>query len=282
MPAAAGRAAGHGGPCSTLPRSRSESSDRTCIPHQSLRRSCRSRGCRWDLRAHEAFVQHVLPDPCVQILVEPAALRDGRRDQPVLCNADGQPLRLRPEVPAWRVFPFTRRPVAALTNRTERLTDPFPGADESQLQELAAEADGPGLMAALEGLLCNATPAPPHHCTMCSASSNGSPTIPRCSRWSTSHVSSASARDRFSACSEPMWGPAQLADPALPHQGSGRSYRGGRRRQLADLAGQLGYADQSHFINDFRRLVGRSPGEYAVRRMTYRRTQPFVSPDDAV
>jgi AraC-like DNA-binding protein len=34
----------------------------------------------------------------------------------------------------------------------------------------------------------------------------------------------------------------------------------------ADLAGQLGYADQSHFINDFRRLVGRSPGEYAVRR----------------
>jgi AraC-like DNA-binding protein len=36
----------------------------------------------------------------------------------------------------------------------------------------------------------------------------------------------------------------------------------------ADLAGQLGYADQSHFINDFRRLVGRSPGEYAVRRMT--------------
>jgi AraC-like DNA-binding protein len=34
----------------------------------------------------------------------------------------------------------------------------------------------------------------------------------------------------------------------------------------ADLAGQLGYADQSHFINDFRRLVGRSPGEYAVGR----------------
>jgi AraC-like DNA-binding protein len=38
--------------------------------------------------------------------------------------------------------------------------------------------------------------------------------------------------------------------------------------QWADLADQLGYADQAHFINDFRRLLGRSPGEYAVRRMT--------------
>ena len=31
----------------------------------------------------------------------------------------------------------------------------------------------------------------------------------------------------------------------------------------ADLAARLGYADQAHFINDFRRLIGRSPGRYA-------------------
>ena len=34
-------------------------------------------------------------------------------------------------------------------------------------------------------------------------------------------------------------------------------------RSWADLALALGYADQSHFINDFRRLVGRPPASYA-------------------
>ena len=32
----------------------------------------------------------------------------------------------------------------------------------------------------------------------------------------------------------------------------------------AGLALDLGYADQAHFINDFRRVVGRPPGEYAA------------------
>jgi AraC-like DNA-binding protein len=33
----------------------------------------------------------------------------------------------------------------------------------------------------------------------------------------------------------------------------------------ADLALDLGYADQAHFIRDFKRLVGRSPADYARR-----------------
>lgn len=31
----------------------------------------------------------------------------------------------------------------------------------------------------------------------------------------------------------------------------------------ADLSLDLGYADQAHFIRDFKKLVGRSPAEYA-------------------
>ena len=31
----------------------------------------------------------------------------------------------------------------------------------------------------------------------------------------------------------------------------------------ATLAFELGYADQAHFIRDFRRLVGKSPAEYS-------------------
>jgi AraC-like DNA-binding protein len=36
----------------------------------------------------------------------------------------------------------------------------------------------------------------------------------------------------------------------------------GTRTEWAALAQDLGYYDQAHFINDFKRLVGRSPSEY--------------------
>nr|WP_254625240.1 MULTISPECIES: helix-turn-helix transcriptional regulator [unclassified Myxococcus] len=34
---------------------------------------------------------------------------------------------------------------------------------------------------------------------------------------------------------------------------------------MASLALQLGYFDQSHFIRDFKALVGRAPGQYAAQ-----------------
>jgi AraC-like DNA-binding protein len=37
----------------------------------------------------------------------------------------------------------------------------------------------------------------------------------------------------------------------------------GRVADFADLALELGYADQAHFNRDFKKLVGRSPAEYA-------------------
>jgi AraC-like DNA-binding protein len=36
--------------------------------------------------------------------------------------------------------------------------------------------------------------------------------------------------------------------------------------ELADLPLQLGYFDQSHFIRDFKAVVGCAPGKYGARR----------------
>lgn len=46
------------------------------------------------------------------------------------------------------------------------------------------------------------------------------------------------------------------------HEAAERIAEGGIS-DWATLALDLGYADQAHFIRDFRRLVGSSPGEYA-------------------
>ena len=225
---------------------------------------------RWDLPSHEAFVQHVLPDPCVQIVVEAG----GAHVMGVVTSLFSATLtgsrcvfglKFRPG----GFYPFTRRPVAALTNRTERLADLFPGADEARFQERAAEADGPALMAALEGLLVNAKPtltASLHDVQRVVERIADDPTM-----LSVEHVS------RVFGIS-----PRSLQRLFRTHVGASpkwmiRLYRikeaaarieEGDVVDWADLAGQLGYADQPHFINDFRSLVGRSPGEYAVHRMT--------------
>ncbi|MCW4352166.1 AraC family transcriptional regulator [Hoyosella sp. YIM 151337] len=39
----------------------------------------------------------------------------------------------------------------------------------------------------------------------------------------------------------------------------------GPRRPLADVAADLGYADQAHFIHDFRAVTGMTPGDFAAR-----------------
>ncbi|QLQ17240.1 MAG: helix-turn-helix domain-containing protein [Micropruina sp.] len=36
-------------------------------------------------------------------------------------------------------------------------------------------------------------------------------------------------------------------------------------RTLADLATELGYADQTHFTKDYRRATGANPGAFAAR-----------------
>ncbi|MCP3138644.1 AraC family transcriptional regulator [Pyxidicoccus sp. QH1ED-7-1] len=40
---------------------------------------------------------------------------------------------------------------------------------------------------------------------------------------------------------------------------------------MADLALRLGYFDQSHFIRDFKAVVGRSPGRYVEEARASRR-----------
>lgn len=40
--------------------------------------------------------------------------------------------------------------------------------------------------------------------------------------------------------------------------------KGGERGSLADLAATLGYFDQSHFVRDFKAIVGRTPSEFSA------------------
>ena len=114
---------------------------------------------RWQFGKEEAYVQHVLPDPCVQIVVE----RGGAHVMGVVTRLFSVTLtdahfvlglKFRPG--GFR--PFMPQPVSTLTNRTVPLSTMFPRVDEPRLRELSDAADGGAVMEALEALLRQAAP----------------------------------------------------------------------------------------------------------------------------
>ena len=58
-------------------------------------------------------------------------------------------------------------------------------------------------------------------------------------------------------------GAAARAVSTWPPSGSPTMPRPGEGPGWAELAADLGYADQAHFIRDFRRVLGQTPAAYA-------------------
>ena len=78
---------------------------------------------RWDL-GEDAHVQRVLPDPCVQIVID----ADGARVMGVVTGSfavtlTGKHLVLGMKFRPGGFYPFLRQPVSSLTDRTVRLAD---------------------------------------------------------------------------------------------------------------------------------------------------------------
>ena len=87
---------------------------------------------RWQLNEDEAYVQHVLPDPCVQIVVE----GDGVHVMGVVTRLfsvtlTGTRFVLGLKFRPGGFRPFMPQPVSTLTNRSVPLATLFPELDEA-------------------------------------------------------------------------------------------------------------------------------------------------------
>ena len=160
--------------------------------------------------------------------------------------------------------PFSRRPVSAIANTSILATEVFSDAADAEKEVLTCSRDASIVRAATKFLMAHLPARDP-----CVDNAR--------------HAVEQIARDRSVTRVEHLVARCGIGERTLQrlfdrHVGASprwviKRYRiyealegiaAGTRAEWADLAQNLGYFDQAHFINDFRKLVGCSPTGYAA------------------
>ena len=221
---------------------------------------------RWDLRGREPFVQRVLPNPCVQLVVDS---RGGARVLGVVTGAfsstlDGEAFVLGLKFRPGGFHPFLRRPVAELTDREAPIASVLPGIDPVTLARLASEHDAAGLLQELEGALRALGPRADSRLAMIGAVMEriaSDVDIQRVEDAALAFGVSVRALQRLFRIHvgvSPKW----VIRRVRLKEAAARA-ESGAVENWAQLATALGYFDQSHLVNDFTSMVGRPPSGYA-------------------
>jgi AraC-like DNA-binding protein len=221
----------------------------------------------WDLRGLPAQQQETLPHPNVHYVVEAGSTAIyGVHTSRFVRQLEGQGRVFGIKFKAGGFFPFSRMPVSSLMDRSLEPLRIF-GDDAARFEtDVFASASFDAMSAAAEKLLLAHLP-------------HDDPNVAE-----VSSLVASIASDRSLTSVEELalrTGLTKRALQRLFNQYVGVSpkwvinrYRlheavaqlqAGVPIAWTDLALELGYFDQAHFIRDFRKLVGRTPAEYARR-----------------
>jgi len=219
----------------------------------------------WERTGQPPHFQKVLPNPCVHLSFEPERARvTGLSRRPAFVyRIDGAGRVLGVRFRPGGARPWYDRPIAGLTDR------------EAPVEELVA-LDVPALSAAVQAAPDAATAAtlvddalrplvPAFDPTIDQVSSMvatvaADPAIRRVA--DLAQAEGLSVRGLQRLCAEWLGvGPTWLVRWARLQEAAGRAAAG--PVDWAGLATELGYADQSHLVRDFSRMVGEPPARYA-------------------
>jgi AraC-like DNA-binding protein len=221
----------------------------------------------WDLEQPQ--VAETVPHPSVHLVCETSTAEAEvvgikRSRFSVVLEGRGRVVGTKFRPGAFR--PFVTRPVSAFTDRRLPVVEVF-GRCASRLREQAlGHADDLRAIAVVESFLRGLDPAPDEGMLLAgrvAARIAEAREVTRVDRLASEFHTSVRRLQRLFAeyvGVSPRWviRRYRLLDAVE---------RVGRATAIdwADLALALGYADQAHFIRDFKRLVGRSPADYARR-----------------
>ena len=227
----------------------------------------------WDLRGQEPHIQETLPYPCAHLVFEAGFTRIyGVMTGKYARELAGQGRVLGVKFQPAGCYPLLRRPMGQVTNRTLRFEEIF-GVDGAALESAILAQPDEGAMAALaEDLLRPRLPAPDERVALlnqivaCIAADREITSVEQL--LARHDVCSMSRRTLQRLFSEYIGvGPKWVIRRFRLHEAAGR-IDAGAAVDWSRLALELGYADQTHFIKDFKAIVGKTPAEYGRRRVS--------------
>jgi AraC-like DNA-binding protein len=221
----------------------------------------------WDLKGREPYVQEVLPHPCVHLTVE----GDGSKVYGVVTKkfsyrlvGEGRVLGVRFKPGAF--YPFWGSPISGLTDASVGVPRAFgAGGEAFERAVLGAGTDGE-MVGVAEAFLRERSPGR-------DANAELAVRIVACMVTDRELTGVDEAAARFGLGKRKLQrlfhryvgvGPKWVILRARIHDATDRLADGGAAN-WAELALDLGYFDQAHFVRDFKALVGVAPAMYAKR-----------------
>lgn len=219
----------------------------------------------WDLRGHEPRVQETLPHPAVHIVFEPGNTRVGGVALGRFSRRlEGQGRVFGIKFTPAGFHPFLGAPLSTLTEGRLTLRAVFGPPGEAFEEAVLSSARDEDRIALAEAFLLGLHPEPDPKVDLVNrivARIAEDRELRRVEDLSAQFgVGTRTLQRLFAryAGVSPKW----VIQRYRIHEALAQA-DGGQSLDWATLALDLGYFDQAHFIRDFKRLVGRTPAEYA-------------------
>jgi AraC-like DNA-binding protein len=222
----------------------------------------------WDLTGQDPYMQHVVPNPCVNMVIEKKKTGIfGPAKSKFSYFIQGKGLVFGVKFRPGGFYPFIKQPVSGLTEHPVKLTDVFQEEDEAFENAVLRQEDAPAMVELAETLIRRSLPQKDDTITLINeiiARINEDREITKvdeiCESFSINKRQLQRVFDQYVGVS-PKW-----VIRLYRIQNAAEAIDLGHTRDWPTLSAGLGYYDQSHFIKDFKTIIGQTPEEY-VRQL---------------
>ncbi|KQX50198.1 AraC family transcriptional regulator [Paenibacillus sp. Root444D2] len=220
---------------------------------------------RWDLTDQEPYLQHVIPNPCVNLLVEPgrtAIYGPGKEKYGHYLQGQGCVFGVKFKPGGF--YPFLKQPISDLLNNPMSVQSIF-DIDPRRLEtDVFAQKEEHLMVSHIEQLIRPKLPEQDEQVVFINQiidHINQKPDLTKvdtlCNYFHVNKRTLQRLFDHYVGVS-PKW-VIKLARI----QNAAETTDLSRRHNWSKLSMDLGYHDQSHFIKDFKSIIGQTPDEYA-------------------